>query len=95
MKKNPKKYQHFGHFFIEESTCEVQLPCFIQDPKIDFNEFECLYLAIHVVEISEFFTTCSQATILTRSYGYMCQKKFQIFSTCIRNDSFEAFWMKT
>jgi len=36
----------------------------LQGQKNDFSEFECLYLAIHIVEMSEIFTTFFQVSIL-------------------------------
>jgi len=51
--------------------------------KNDSNEFECLYLAIHVVEISENFTTYFQVNML-QDRMVTCVKKvsFQKFVTC-------------
>jgi len=74
----------------------VQLPCFSQGQKNNFNEFECLYLTIHKVEIFEIFITCSQISIL-QDPTVTCVKKryfFQKFGTCTRNGSDGAFLVK-
>jgi len=54
----------------------VQLPYFLQGQKNDFNEYECLYLAIHMVEISENFTTSSQVSVLQDPMVVCVKKSF-------------------
>jgi len=75
----------------------VQLPCFSQGQKNDFWKFECLNLAIHVVNFFEILMTYFQVSILQRSYGFMCQKKFffQKFGSVLEMTILERFGENT
>jgi len=48
----------------------------LQGQKNDLNELECLYLAIHAVEVFEIFTTYSQASILQDPVVTCIKKNF-------------------
>jgi len=84
---NSMKHHHFGHFFIQMWACEAK-------KRIPENSKAHNYLAIHVVEISEIFSTRSQVIILQDPIVTCVQKCvfFPKFGTCSRNGNFRVFF---
>jgi len=65
----------------------------LQGQKNDFNEFQCLYLAIYPGKISEIFTSCSQVSILRDpTVTFVRKKKFQNFVLALEMAVLEQFW---
>jgi len=93
---NPMNYNHFEYVFIMIRPCEVHLTRFFQELKMAFYHFERWYLAIYMVEISEFFPLLFNLAYYKILWLYVSENNiFQKFGTSTRNGSFWVFWVIT
>jgi len=93
---NPKKHHHFGHFFIQVDLVKYNCHVFCKAKKRIFANSNTYVLQRYTVEISKFFSTSSQTSVLQDHVVTCVQNVFFLkFDTCTRNGSFRALLVKT